>query len=200
MQQIKTLKNNKAVGPQSIPTKLFKMFSEALSKPLTDLINLSFSKGIFPDVLKLAQVIALFKKGEKTDKNNYRPISLISNVSKILEKLMYKRIYVFLEQKNSFYPYQFGFRHNHSTNFALIEITEQIRKACDEGSYACGVYLDLKKAFDTVNHEILLSKLEHYGIRGNVSNWIGSFLTGRMQYTNVQGNHSSSKVITHGVP
>ena len=82
--------------------------------------------------------------------NNYRPISLISNVSKILEKLMYKRLYTFLEENNSFYSYQFGFRPNHSTNSALIEITEQIRKACDKGLFACGVYLDLKKAFHTV--------------------------------------------------
>ena len=200
MQQIKTLKNNKAIGPHSIPTKLFKSFSKSLSEPLTDLINLSFSKGVFPDILKLAQVMAAFKKGDKTDKNNYRPISLISNVSKILEKLMYKRIYVFLEQNNSFYPYQFGFRHNHSTNSALIEITEQIRKACDKGSFACGVYLDFKKAFDTVNHHILLKKLEHYGIRGITNDWLCSFLTNRKQYTSVDGNDSTTQEITHGVP
>ena len=149
-QEIKLLKNNKAIGPQSIPTKLFKTFNKALSEPLSNLINLSFIKGVFPNVLKTAQILPTFKKGDKTEMNNYRPISLISNVSKILEKLMYKRLYTFLEENNSFYSYQFGFRPNHSTNSALIEITEQIRKACDKGLFACGVYLDLKKAFPTV--------------------------------------------------
>ena len=133
--------------------------------------------------------------------SNYRPISLISNVSKILEKLMYKRLYTFLEENNSFYSYQFGFRPNHSTNSALIEITEQIRKACDKGLFACGVYLDLKKAFDTVNYNIiLLTKLEHYGIKGNANYWLRSFLTDRKQNTSVTEKDSNSQEITHGVP
>ena len=106
---------------------------------LTNLINLSFVKGVFPNVLKMAEVLPTFKKGDKTEKNNYRPISLISNVSKILQKLIYKRLYSFLEENNSFYPYQFGFRPTHSTNSALIEISEQIRKACDKGLSACSV-------------------------------------------------------------
>ena len=93
-----------------------------------------------------------------------------------------------------------GFRPNHSTNSALIEITEQIRKACDKGLFACGVYLDLKKAFDTVNHNILLTKLEHYGIKGNANYWLRSFLTDRKQYTSVTGKDSNSQEITHGVP
>ena len=92
-----------------------------------------------------------------------------------------------------------GFRPNHSTNSALIEITEQIRKACDKGLFACGIYLDLKKAFDTVNHNILLTKLEHYGIKGNTNYWLHSFLTDRKQYTSVTGKDSNSQEITHGV-
>ena len=93
----------------------------------------------------MAQVLPTFKKGDKTEMNNYSPILLISNVSKILQKLMYKRLYTFLEESNSFYPYQFEFRLNHSTNSALIEITEQILKVFDKGLFAYGVYLDLKR-------------------------------------------------------
>ena len=101
-------------------------------------------------MLKIAKVTPTFKKGDKLDVNNYRPISLISNISKIIEKLIHKRLNSFLEQSNIFYPFQFGFRDYHSTTHALIEITDQIKEACDCGLYACGIYLDLKKAFDTV--------------------------------------------------
>ena len=118
--------------------------------PLTEVINLSFNQGGFLAVLKIAKVTPTFRKGDKLDVNNYRPISLISNISKIIEKLIHKRLNSFLEQSNIFYPFQFGFRDYHSTTHALIEITDQIKEACDCGLYACGIYLDLKKAFDTV--------------------------------------------------
>ena len=156
--------------------------------PLTELINLSFNQGKFPAVLKIASVTPTFKKGDKLDVNNYRPILLISNISKIIEKLIHKRLNSFLEQNSIFYPFQFGFRRNHSTTHALIEITDQIKEACDHGLYACCVCLDLKKAFDTVNHKIFLLKLNHYGIQGIANDWFKSFLVNRTQYTNIKGS------------
>ena len=158
--QLKNLKK-KAFGPSSIPTVILKHFRKTISIPLTKLVNLSFDQGKFPSILKIAKVLAIFKKGDKLDANNYRPISLLSNLSKIIEKLMHKRLYFYLEQNKVFYPFLFGFRNQHCTTHALIEITEKNREASDKGLFACGVYLDFKKVFDTVNYEILLSKLQH---------------------------------------
>ena len=107
---------------------------------------------------------------------------------------------MFLEQNNALYDFQFGCRNNHSTNHALIEITERIKNACDKNLCVCGVYLDLQKAFDTVNHEIFLKKLEYYGIKGTSYNWFQSFLCGRMQFTQIKDSESSLKTISHGVP
>ena len=114
--------------------------------------------------------------------------------------MVHDRLYIFLEQNKAFYNYQFGFRNNHSTNHALIEITEQIRNACDRNLYTCGVYLDLQKAFDTVNHEILLEKLKYYGIKETSYNWFKSYLCERLQYTQIKDSESSLKAVSHGVP
>ena len=150
-------------------------------KPLANLINLSFSTGLFPKILKQAKIIPIFKKEDQQDCNNYRPISLLSNISKIIEKLVHRQLYGFLEFNNHLYTNQFGFGNFHSTNHAIITITEKIRKAIDNGENTCSVFLDLQKAFDTVDHEILLSKLEHYGIRGVRLKWFKTFLTQRHQ-------------------
>ena len=146
---------------------------------------MSFETGVHPEPTKTPNVIPVHKKGSQLELNNYRPISLISNISKIIEKLVHKRLNSFLEANSIFYEQQFGFRNNHSTNHALIQITEKIRQALDKNKYACGTFIDLQKAFDTVNHEILLKKLEHYGIRGIPNNWFRSFLTERYQFTTV---------------
>ena len=116
----------------------------------------------FLNKLKLFFPNTIFKKGDQQDCNNYRPISLLSNISKIIEKLVHRQLYGFLEFNNYLYTNQFGFRNLHSTNHALITITEKIRKAIDNRENTCGVFLDLQKVFDTVDHEIFLSKLEHY--------------------------------------
>ena len=113
---------------------------------------------------------------------------------------MFNRVYKFLEKHQCIYNLQFGFRKKHSTNHALIEITESIRKALDNKKYACGIFIDLQKAFDTVNHSILINKLNYYGIRGVGNNWIKSYLTNRSQYVSSQGLDSDIIGIKHGVP
>ena len=189
--EIETLKNNKASGPSSIPTKIFKTFAKPLSKQLADLINLSFSTGKLPSSLKIAKVIPVFKNGDKLDCNNYRPISLISNISKIMEKLMHSRLYLYLERNNIFYNLQFGFRNGHSTTIALLEITEKIIEACDKEFFSCRVFLDFKKDVDTASHPILISKLEYYEVRGIANNWFQSFLTNRKQFRSANDFNST---------
>ena len=152
---IKNLNNNKSVGPMSIPSAILKQIAPTISAPLSKIINLCFETGLFPTCLKTANVIPVHKKESKLNINNYRPISLLSNIGKMIEKLMYIRLYSFLNNSNTLYQLQFGFRNNHSTNHALIQITEDIREAIDSNNFACGVFIDLQKAFDTVEHSIL---------------------------------------------
>ena len=197
---ISLLQNGKSTGPFSIPVKLLKVLKPYISQPLANIFNQSIILGIFPDKLKYAKVIPIHKKGSPTDPSNYRPISLLSIFSKIFEKLMHKRLYEFLDKMNIFYSLQFGFREKHSTNHALISMTESIRNTIDNGKFGCGVFIDLKKAFDTVNHDILLKKLEHYGVRGIALDWFASYLSNRKQYVSVNGHISDYLNITCGVP
>ena len=197
---ISHLNGNKSSGPSSIPYKILNLLQLDIAKPLSQLINLSFSIGKFPAMLKVAKVIPVFKKDSQLECCNYRPISLLSNIDKIIEKLMYSRVIKFLDNCNSIYPLQFGFRKNHSTNDALINITENIRSSLDKGYFACGIFVDLQKAFDTVDHNILLRKLEHYGIRGVCNSWFKSYLSNRSQFVSVSGFDSSPLPIIHGVP
>ena len=124
---------------------------------------------------------------------------LFSNISKIIEKLVHKQLTTFLNKNFILYKKQFGFRNNHSTH-ALLEMTEKIKQACDAGQFSCGVFLDLQKTFDTVNHTILLKTLIHYGIIGIANKWFQFFLEDRKQFTSVQGSKSAEKPIKYGVP
>ena len=155
---IAELNPSKGTGPNGIPTEILKMINFVISIPLSKIINNCIQTGTHPEKLKLAHVIPIFKKGCRLLVSNYRPISLLSNINKIFEKIMHKRIYSFLEKFNLLYRLQFGFRSKYSTSHALIHMTETIRAALDSGFVTCGIFVDFQKAFDTVNHEILLKK------------------------------------------
>ena len=148
--------------------------------------------------LKVASVT--HKKTGPLDCNNNHTVSLISNLSKLIEKLVHNRLRNFLEKHKLLYEQQYGFQRKYSTNNAFIDITEKIRSALDQNTFACGVFIDLQKAFDTVNHDILLHKLDHYGIRGLPKTWLQSFLSGRSQYTSIIDKSSNKLPNTHGVP
>ena len=134
----------KSSGPCSIPLKLLKVVADLITIPLCHIINLSFSTGVFPDMLKVAKVLPLHKGGSSLDPNNFRPISLLSIFDKIIEKIMHKRLYDFLECHNILFENQFGFRKKNSTVYALMEITEKIKETIDEGKFGCGIFIDLK--------------------------------------------------------
>ena len=160
------MKTNKASSPNSIPAKILKVFKKEFSKPLSDIINLPFNQGVFPNLLKIANDIPIHKKGCQFDCNNYRPISLLSNIGKIYEKFMHTRLTNFLWRNKLLFSNQFGFRNGYSTKHALTSLTEMIRKVLDENKFAFGVFIDLQKTFVIADHDILLSELNHYGVRG----------------------------------
>ena len=195
-----SLNPKKASGPNSIPTDILHLLAHDICKTLAVIFNLSFSSGVYPDLLKLANAIPIFKKDSKLTVSNYRPISLLSNINKILEKLMFTRVNKFLEDNKCLYPLQFGFRTRYSTNLTLINITENIGEALDNKKVAGGVFVDFQKAFDTVNHDILVEKLKYYGIRGIVNDWFASYLSNRTQYVSILGYKSAILGIKHGVP
>ena len=188
---ISSLDSNRSVGPNSIPTKILKFRKDDISSQLSEIFTTSFSSGVFPSILKTAKVIPVHKKDSKLDFSNYRPISLLSNIEKFLERLMYNRMYKFFSDNNLIYSLQFGFRQKYSTVHALISLTENVIKNLDEGNIGCSIFVDLQKAFDTVEHDILLSKLEHYGIRGLANEWFKSYLSNRKHYVSINGYDSN---------
>ena len=141
-----------------------KLITNSIFIQLSEIFNIFFASGVFPSTLKAAKVIPVHKKDSKLDFSNYCPISLLSNIEKTLEKLMYNRMYKFFSDNNLIYSLQFDFRQKYSIVYALINLTKNIRKNLDKGNIGFSIFVDLHKALDTVEHDILLSKLEHYGI------------------------------------
>ena len=168
--------------------------------PLTHICQLSFDQGYFPSELKLAKIVPLFKCKDSSLFNNYRPISLLYVFSKILEKVMYNRLYDYVIKFELLYAYQIGFQKNKSTCMAIICLMDKLFNAMENGEIGIGIFIDFRKAFDTVDHAILLDKLHYYGIRGIAHDWFCSYLTGRKQFVEYEQIQSSSLNMTCGVP
>ena len=164
------------------------------------LINLCLTHGVFPSALKIAVVKPVFKSGDKKSLTNYRPISILPYLSKLLEKIIHLRIMSFLNKSNILSSCQFGFQKNKSTLMPLLLLQENITKALENGNVVCGIYLDLKKAFDTVDHAILLEKLKRYGFTNSPLNLIKSYLSNRKQCVEFDGVRSELKQVNIGVP
>ena len=194
------LKVNKSGGYDEMSPRVLKAISNTVVKPLTYIYNQTFLTGVLPNEFKMAIVTPVFKSNDKESFSNYRPISVLPCFSKILEKLMYKRIIKFLDKHNTLNEHQYGFRKKHSTTHAILELVTKITNAIDNNQYTMGIFLDLSKAFDTVNHAVLLYKLEHYGIRGIVFEWFKNYLQFRKQAVRYKTTKSDSLTIGCGVP
>ena len=168
---------------------------------LSHIFNLSLKQGKFIDCYKVAKIVLGYKSGKRNDINNYRPISLLSEFSKLLEKIVHKRLSAFLTKHNILFELQFGFRKNRSPSQAATLLIENISHAMEEKKSALCVFLDLSKAFDTIEHSTLLSKMYHYGLRGVAHNWFTSYLENRSQYVLCSNTLSSYAMrVSHEVP
>lgn len=197
---IKTCNNKTSCDIDDINMKTIRVVAMEIVKPFTHICNLSFQCGQFPSRMKMAKIIPLYKSGDKQCFNNYRPVSLLPQFSKILEKLFDKRIRNFIDKHNLLTDSQYGFRQNRSTSLALIDLVEEISNCIDKKKFVVGIFIDLQKAFDTIDHNILINKLENYGIRGIAKQWLQSYLTGRMQCVQFEKSRSEFRPITCGVP
>lgn len=199
-EMIHNLKNSSSCGTDQLTTRLVKALKETIAEPLAILINKSFLEGVFPDVFKISKITPIYKKGDKCQFDNYRPIALLSVVSKVVETAVHKRLQSFLHTTNFFSNNQYGFRSNHSTIDAVAQLTGTILNGFNKSKSTVAVLLDISKAFDTIDHRILLRKLEHSGVRGLSQAWFQSYLSDREQMVALNGEVSDPRGVTSGIP
>ena len=197
---INALSNKTSTGIDELSTKMLKKLKFAIYKPITYLINQSLNSGTFPNELKIAKVTPIFKKDNNRLLENYRPISLLPAISKIFEKVIHLQINEHFLANDLFYSGQYGFRTFHSTELATMELVDRLIFETDKGNTPLNIYLDLSKAFDTIDHHILLQKLNYYGFKDKSLALIHSYLTGRKQYVQYNDKQSIQSLITTGVP
>ena len=200
LDELNKLKVLKSTGLDMVPARFLKDGARNLYGPLNYIINLSILSSTFPDEMKIAKVTPLHKKKDKTQVGNYRPISVLSVVSKNLEKSVYAQIEKYFQEKKLIYEFQSGFRNGYSTETCLIHLLDFVRNEVSQGRFVGMVLLDLQKAFDTVNHKILLKKLEVMGLDSACIKWFRSYLTNRHQVVTMQKVISDSLPIKCGVP
>jgi len=198
--EIHRLKPHKAMGHDYVHPKLVIDAANIISRPLEHIINCSLSQGKFPNPLKYAKITPVYKKGSALDVNNYRPISILPIFSKIVESIVKKQLISFLDKFDILLETQYGFRKKYNSKLALADLISTIADNMDEGFITFGVFIDLKKAFDTIDHDILLHKLTHYGIRGLPLQWFRSYLENRKQTVNIAGCTSRPRSVMCGVP
>ena len=197
---IQSLSNSKAKDYWGLDSSLIKTNRDILTPAITQIINKSINESVFPDVFKTAVVTPIHKSGAKNETSNYRPISILPVVSKIIEKAIGEQLMEHFHNNNFLHPTQFGFRRNHSTDAACCYLVENIKLSLDRGGTVGAVFLDLRKAFDTVNHRVLLSKLSQYNLSDDTLQWLQSYLSNRMQCVRTNNALSSLKSCTTGVP
>ena len=197
---LKAMQAKKSTGHDGISTKILKSILEGITEPIAKIINSSLSEGIVPDQMKVAKVVPIFKSKDKQLLNNYRPISLLPSISKILEKVVHKRLYSYFTLHDLFYDSQYGFRPKHSTINAVTEFTHDTLVSFEQQESTLAVYLDLSKAFDTINHDILIQKLQFYGVRGTSLDWFKSYLSDRSQFVKFNNCESITLDVKCGVP
>jgi hypothetical protein len=197
---VSALQNKQSFGFDCIPVNIMKSCISYIAEPIAVIINSSLDTGVFPDILKVAKVCPIFKSGDKSDFQNYRPISVLPSFSKIFEKVVQNRLLSYLHNNDILCKNQFGFRKKHSAYMALIDMYDKISLAIDKNESSIGIFIDLSKAFATLDHNILLKKLEHYGIRGKALDWFKSYLYNRKQCVSLNGVMSDFKSVIYGVP
>ena len=191
---------NKSGDINTIPVFIYKLISRSIAPILCDIFNSSVGSGIFPETLKLAKVVPIYKSKNRKIPSNYRPISILLTVSKIMEKIMKMRVSKFINAGNILYDKQFGFREGYSTSDAVLELVDKCATALDSKLYTIAVFLDLSKAFDTVNRQIMIRKMCSLGFRGVVGEWFDSYLCNRRMYVDVNGEHSVTRTLNIGLP
>lgn len=197
---IDKLKNKTSKDACGMSNKLLKMLKSYLAEPIAKITNLSFENGIFPTSLKLTKIIPIYKGGNPKEPENYRPIAIVPTISKIIETVINNQLRDYLNNISFFCPNQYGFRKNRSTEDAVTNMVTDVQEALDHGKIASGIFIDLKKAFDTVNHKLLADKLFAAGIRGKTLECIRSYLENRRQYVNINGKNSDQREQKTGVP
>ena len=197
---LKNTKVSKAAGLDNLSGRFLRDGAKVLAKPITDICNLSITSGKFPDSCKLAKLKPIYKKGSLIEASNYRPISLLPLISKVIEKVIHDQTSAFLKSRNLLYNYQFGFRKKHSTDFCLSFLNDKILKGFDQGLITGMILIDLQKAFDRIDHDILLQKLYVIGFSKHSANWFRSYLTNRTFLVNLGNVFSQPACVSSGVP